>query len=136
MDFRETFREIWIGCVYMFDKMRGKEPKPDFGARRIAHYEVAFGRSRVLQGQNPLALHGTKLGDKERKHSILTPPGVEVEVEQDVSVELEGHKQFLGLSRYDRYGVHPDREKSDGLEDQINHELQRLGYPKCMSQKL
>jgi hypothetical protein len=27
--------------------------------------------------------------------------------------------------------VHPDREKSDGLEDEINHELQRLGYPKC-----
>jgi len=131
MDFRETFREIWIGCVYLFDKMRGKEPKPDFGARRSAHYEVAFGRSRVLQGQSSLLLHGTKHGDKEAKQSIPVLPAVEIEVERDVSVEVEGHRQFLGLSRHDLYGVHPDREKSDGLEDEINHELQRLGYPKC-----
>ena len=131
MDFRETFREIWVGCVYLFDKMRGKEPKPDFGVRRTAHYEVAFGRSRVLQGQNSLPLRGTKRGDKEAKQSTPVIPAVEIEVEREVSVEVEGHKQFLGLSQYDWYGVHPDRKKSNGLEDQINHELQRLGYPKC-----
>lgn len=127
MDFRETFREIWIGCVYMFDKLRGKEPKPDFGARRIAHYEIAFGRSRVLQGHS-LPLRSTKGGHEGAKHRKSTAG---IEIERDVSVELEGHKQFLGLSRYDRYSLHPDREKSDGLEDQINRELQQLGYPKC-----
>jgi hypothetical protein len=71
-----------------------------------------------------------KPGDKEAKDSIPALPAVEIEVERDVSVEVEGRKQFLGLNRYDWYGVHPDREKSDGLENQINHELQRLGYPK------
>jgi hypothetical protein len=84
----------------MFDKMRGKEPKPDFGARRTAHYEVAFGRSRLLhegQGQNTLSLRGTKRGDKEAKQSTPVLPAVEIEVERDVSVEVDGHKQFLGL---------------------------------------
>ena len=66
-----------------------------------------------------------KGGDNHRKSTMG------IEIGRDVSAELEGHKQFLGLSRYDRYSLHPDREKSDGLEDQINRELQQLGYPKC-----
>jgi hypothetical protein len=120
----------------MFDKMRGREPKPDFGARRFAHYEVAFGRSRVQQGQGQVSSHlrSTKSSGKEAQQGIAAFPFVEVE--RNVSVELEGHKQFLGVSKYERYGVHPDREKSDCLEDQINHELQRLGYPRCKLPRL
>lgn len=125
MDFRETFREIWTGCIYMLDKMRAREPKPDFGARRIAHYESAFGRPRPHQ-------HGQGGGNRNYDNGIRTPTlPVTNSVEQDIEVELEGQRQRLGLNRHDGYyGVYPHREKSEGLEDQINHELERLGYPK------
>ena len=124
MDFRETFREIWIGCIYLLDKMRAREPKPDFGARRIAHYESAFGRPRPHQ-------HGQGgAPNKGYDNGIQTPTlPVTISVEQDV--EPEGRRQWLGSNRHDRYyGLYPQREKSEGLGDQINHELERLGYPK------
>lgn len=44
---------------------------------------------------------------------------------------VEGHHQLLGLSKCDRYGLHPELEKSDGLEDQINRELQNQGDSTC-----
>ena len=133
MDFRETFREIWTGCVYMFDKIRGNEPKPDFGARRIAHYEGAFGRSRVFQGQsqNSLLLRSAKHSDKKGKYEDPALPAMQIEIKREVSVMVEGHHQLLGLSKCDRYGLHPELEKSDGLEDQINRELQNQGDSTC-----
>jgi hypothetical protein len=33
LDFRETFREIWHGAVYLRDKAQGKLPQSDMGAR-------------------------------------------------------------------------------------------------------
>ena len=51
MDFRETFREIWIECVYLIDNARGKEPIHDIKTKRTAHYERAFGRQRPLYGK-------------------------------------------------------------------------------------
>ncbi len=129
MDFRETFREIWIGCIYMLDKVRGKEPKPDVGARRVAHYEAAFGRSRFPQ--STILQHVGKHDDEANPGGPVLP-ALEVRIERDTHVELEGHQQWLGLSKHDRYGMHPQREKSEALEDQINHELEKLGYPKCL----
>ena len=129
MDFRETFREIWIGCVYLYDKIRGKEPKLDVGAKRSAHYEVAFGRSRFPQSLSPQGVQNTE--KMERKFGNATLPSVEIEVDRAVEVEVEGQRQWLGLGKDDRYGLHPGREKSEGLEEQIDHELERLGYPKC-----
>lgn len=129
MDFRETFTEIWAGCIYMLDKVRGKEPKPDFGARRAAHYEAAFGRPRFPQ--STILQHG---GNRRKEVKLGEPvlPALGVRIEQDTHVERDSQRQYLGPSKYDRYELHPQREKSEALEDQINHELEKLGYPKCL----
>ena len=124
MDFRETFREIWIGCIYMYDKMRGKEPKPDFGVIRQTHYEEAFGRHRALPGKP----HWSPRSDS--KHEELpeaTFPTVEIEVEREI--EIEGQRQWLLLGKQNR--LHPGRERSEGLQEQFDKELQRLGYSNC-----
>ncbi|KAF8160849.1 organic solute transporter Ostalpha-domain-containing protein [Crassisporium funariophilum] len=119
MDFRETFREIWIGCVYMLDKMRGKEPAPDFGAYRSTHYERAFGRPRLAQ------VDKQPQPENIAKSKQATLPAVEIEINRHIEVDIGGQKQWL-------YGIgSPRREKSEGLQEQIDHELQRLGYPTC-----
>ncbi|KAJ3517263.1 hypothetical protein NLJ89_g614 [Agrocybe chaxingu] len=127
MDFRETFREIWEGCVYMYEKMRGKEPTPDFGAKRAAHYESAFGRTRPGPGM-PLT-KAEKEDKTNAKLNDVTFPAVEIEVDQEVEVDIEGQQQWLGLGKNDRYGLNSRRERSEGLQEQIDHELERLGYP-------
>ncbi|KAJ7668515.1 organic solute transporter Ostalpha-domain-containing protein [Mycena polygramma] len=107
-DFRETFREIRVGWIYIMDKMRGREPTPDHGARRIAHYESAFGRPR----QPNLPTHkglGENRDDIEK--GLLSPSGVQLET-----------PPWLGLPGHSR------REKSEGLEVQIEKELERRGY--------
>ncbi|KAF8895696.1 organic solute transporter Ostalpha-domain-containing protein [Gymnopilus junonius] len=123
MDFRETFREIWTGCIYMYDKMRGKEPKPDFSVLRESHYEEAFGRHRELPGRphwSPRAdLKGEELPE-------ATFPTLEIEVDREI--EIEGQKQWLLLDEQNR--LHPNRERSEGLQEQFDKELERLGYPK------
>lgn len=129
MDFRETFREVWTGCKYMYDKLRGREPKYDRGAWRNAHYEVAFGRSRFNQ---PIVTTQKEKDDRSEVESrVATLPVVEVEIDREVEVDLEGHRQWLGLQKNERYGLHPQREKSDSLEIQINRELEERGYPTC-----
>lgn len=125
MDFRETFREIWVGCVYLVEKVRGKEPTQDIGPKRTAHYERAFGRQRPLQG--------TEYSDAnlvECKERTLHP--VEIEVDRRVEVMVEGQRQWLGIGRYGR--IAPDRrERSTALGEQIDQELERRGYPTCAS---
>ncbi|KAJ7039115.1 organic solute transporter Ostalpha-domain-containing protein [Mycena alexandri] len=103
MDFRETFREIRTGCIYIVDKIRGREPTPDVGARRFAHYESAFGRPR------PSNLPTSKMaenGDAEK--------GLLSNREDVPRLGLPGHSNR--------------REKSEGLEIQIERELERRGY--------
>ncbi|KAF9524015.1 organic solute transporter Ostalpha-domain-containing protein [Crepidotus variabilis] len=137
MDFRETFREIWVGCKYMFDKMRGKEPKYDRGAMRNAHYEVAFGRSRFQQPESELVQKEKKIDGKELgTQGTATLPVVEIEVDKETEVDLDGSKQWLGLGKHERYGLHPQREKSEGLEAQINYELERRGLPQLSNENL
>ncbi|KDR75253.1 hypothetical protein GALMADRAFT_542138 [Galerina marginata CBS 339.88] len=119
MDFRETFREIWVGCVYMFDKMRGKEPKLDFGVIRESHYEGAFGRQRPLPGWF------LQTDSKAEIPQEATLPSLEIEVDQQV--EIEGQRQWLLMDNHDRRG-HPMRERSESLQEQIDKELERLGY--------
>ncbi|KAF9010475.1 organic solute transporter Ostalpha-domain-containing protein, partial [Cyathus striatus] len=46
MDFRETFREVWYGCRYLYDQIRGEEPAQDLVVRRQIYYKEAFGRQR------------------------------------------------------------------------------------------
>jgi len=125
MDFRETFREIWIGTIYMFDKIRGKEPKPDLGVIREGYYESAFGRQRRLPGRPQ---RSQLIPHKKEKDDSPVFPVVEIEVDQEF--EINGHKQWLSLDKYDRFN-HPKRDRSEGLQEQIEQELAKRGYPRC-----
>lgn len=124
LDFRETFREIWVGCIYLLDKVRGKEPSPDFGVRRAAHYEEAFGRSRLAYaGQEKNSKGSHNLGEK-----LATHPAVTVEVDQEVQIEVGGERQWLGTGDDYGYGLgYLRRERSEGLAVQIERELGRRG---------
>jgi hypothetical protein len=125
MDFRETFREIWVGCMYIFDKMRGKEPTPDVGARRVAYYEGAFGRPRPSQIAPGHILNSDPGMKAEKVRPAL--PAVEIEVEKQVDVE--GERQWLGTGDDYGYGLgYIRREQSEGLEAQIEKELEKRGY--------
>ncbi|KAG8995740.1 hypothetical protein FRB90_000095 [Tulasnella sp. 427] len=55
LDFRDIFRQIWKGCVYMWNRMRGYEPDTN---ERYSHFQRALGQRR-LRGS----------GDKEFKES-------------------------------------------------------------------
>ncbi|KAK0454748.1 organic solute transporter Ostalpha-domain-containing protein [Armillaria borealis] len=127
MDFRETFREIWQGCVYMWDKMRGREPKHDEGAKRIAHYESAFGKARksYLDGPKSAFIDRKRAYDAEKLEThAATFPAVHIDV--DERVDVGGQRQWLGLGNDYGHGVR--RERSDSLEVQIERELERRGY--------
>ena len=116
-DFRETFREIGAGIIYVFDQWRGHEPRPDRGARRALYLEGAFGKPRpslLAQGK----------GNSRRENGR-----VEVEVAERVDVDVGGERQWLGLGDNYIYGLgYARREKSEGLEQQIMKELQRRGF--------
>lgn len=113
MDFRETFRELTNGCVCIWHRMRGIET--DTRARREAVLEGAFGQSRTQVW---------RARDKE-KDTI----GMEVDVEVDRLVMVEGERQWLGIGDNYGYGL-MRRERSDGLEEQIDKELSKRGYAK------
>lgn len=126
MNFRETFRELWVGCVYMWHRIRGKEPVVDSGAIRAAHYEIAFGKQRFTPYQRDDC-------DDSRTENIdlkePTLPQVQVEVSERVEVDIGGEKQWLGTG--DNYGYGLEflrRERSEGLEEQIERELEKRGY--------
>jgi hypothetical protein len=104
LDFRETFREIRIGWIYIWDKMCGREPTPDKGARRIAQYESAFGRPRPSDLPKILTDTGRSEANAAEK-GLLSPS--------------KPKERWLG---------HDRREKSESLEVQIARELQRRGY--------
>ncbi|TFK23673.1 DUF300-domain-containing protein [Coprinopsis marcescibilis] len=128
LDFRETFREIWIGCIYLSDRLRGREPKPDFGARRAAHYEEAFGRSRPPQN------HPGRAGKKAAIQGKPSPQqrptdAMDISINQEVQVEVGGERQWLGVGDDYGYGLgYFRRERSEGLGVQIEKELQQIGY--------
>ena len=130
MDFRETFREIWVGWVYLVDKIRGKEPTHDAGAKRTAYYERAFGRQRPLHGKEYTDTNFVKY--KER-----IPHPIKIDIDREVEIMVEGPRQWLGLGRYGRYAWNrTERERSErsiGLEEQIDQELERRGYLRSKS---
>ena len=122
MDFRETFREIWVGLVYILAKVRRREPALDVHPRRVAYYEEAFGKSRP-PGRDLLEETGPLTKDRP------TLPSLKVEVEQDITVDIEGERQWLGLGDDYAYGLgYMRKEKSDELEVQIGRELEKRGY--------
>ena len=109
-DFRETFREIKSGLIYITDRIRGVEPRPDMGARRVAVMENAFGRSRLSEREKNGATKG-------------------VEVVEEVDVDIGGERQWLGVGDDYAYGLaYANRkERSDGLEEAIEKELVKRG---------
>lgn len=123
MDFRETFREVWAGCVYMVHTWRGDET--DAAARRLAVMEDALGRSRVKAkadggGQRDLGAASEKFGD---------PGSVRVDVVREVMVD--GERQWLGVGDDYGYGLdYARRDPSAGLVDQFDLELEKRGYPR------
>ncbi|TFY59581.1 hypothetical protein EVJ58_g5692 [Rhodofomes roseus] len=126
LNFKETLVELWKGCVYMVRRSRGHET--DRQVRRGAAYESVFGKSRWELGKGE-----TTPKEKGRKGSL----GVEMEV--DRVMHVEGERQWLGMGDEYAYGMgyhsRRIREKSDGLEDQIEKELTARGYRKRESFK-
>ncbi|KAF7315183.1 hypothetical protein MIND_00032700 [Mycena indigotica] len=110
LDFRETFREIRIGWVYIIDKIRGREPTPDRGARRFGHYESAFGRPRPSNLPTSKAMDD-KAEQRDLEKGLLSPRALAA---NDIPwLKLPGDER---------------REKSEDLEIQIERELERRGY--------
>ena len=115
----------------MFDKFRGREPRHDFGARRHAHYEEAFGQTRPSQNTKPI---GSKNGKspagngKTGKDDPKASPASEIAINREVEVDVSGERQWLGLGDDYGYGLgYFRRERSDALSVQIEKELQMRG---------
>ncbi|KAI0674597.1 organic solute transporter Ostalpha-domain-containing protein [Trametes maxima] len=124
MSFKETGRELWAGLVYMIHRSRGRETDPL--ARREAALEDLFGRSRIAIHREANASSSGKAKPSEKEPE----EGVVVEVEREVHVNDE--RQWLGVGDDYVYGLgyqsKPRRERSDGLEEQIEKELVKRGY--------
>ncbi|CDO73322.1 hypothetical protein BN946_scf185008.g84 [Trametes cinnabarina] len=122
MSFKETARELWNGLVYMVHRSRGRETDPE--ARREAVLEDVFGRSRIaIRREASAPVSGRAVASEKEL-------GVTVEVEREVHVNDE--RQWLGVGDDYIYGIgyqlKPSRERSEGLEEQIEKELTRRGY--------
>ncbi|OSD05500.1 DUF300-domain-containing protein [Trametes coccinea BRFM310] len=122
MSFKETGRELWNGLVYMVHRSRGRETDPE--ARREAVLEDVFGRSRIaIRRDASVPASGRAVASEKDL-------GVTVEVEKEVHVNDE--RQWLGIGDDYVYGLgyqsKPQRERSDGLEEQIEKELTKRGY--------
>jgi hypothetical protein len=127
MDFRETFRELWAGCVYMWHKSRGKPPLLDKGAVRAAHYETAFGKQR------PTQMKRNFVGDRPDDCTNLSEPMfpmVQAQVDEHVEFDVVNEKQWLGIGDDYGYGLLKflRKERSESLEKQIEKELEKRGY--------
>ncbi|KAF9476348.1 DUF300-domain-containing protein [Pholiota conissans] len=123
MDFRETFREIWVGCIYMFDSMRGKEATPDFGVIREVHYNSAFGRRRLTQA----TIQQPRILDPPVGAADLTLPPIRIAVDQEVEVVINGKREWLLLEKLEKREI-PIGERDEGLQEQIDRELASRGY--------
>ncbi len=121
MNFKETGRELWQGTIYMIRKYRGREV--DTQARREAVLENVFGRSR-FDITREAGSSGLKVNSSEKDVNVT------VEVEKEVRVGDE--RQWLGVGDDYIYGLgyqaRRQRERSEGLESQIEKELARRGY--------
>lgn len=109
MDFRETFREFYVGAVYMWRRMCGVETDPL--ARRIAVLENAFEKSRAEVGRGNAG---------EATERVL-------EVGTSVEVAVDGERQWLGVGDEYGYGL-SRRERSEALDIQFESEIEKRGY--------
>ncbi|KAF5373934.1 hypothetical protein D9758_000881 [Tetrapyrgos nigripes] len=151
MNFRETFQELWIGCIYLWEKMKRREPMVDKDVRRLAHYESAFEKPRasILPGSAGKVLEkdnnhsyskgkgmGQGMGIDSRNRNMINEKDWEddermgmlpdIQVEKEEYVDIGGSRQWLGYGKNYGYGI--QKEPSEGLEYQIERELERRGY--------
>ena len=119
-DFRETFRELWEGCAYMFRKYRGLETDPK--ARRMVIREDLFGKGIPRE-----RLSG-KGGSGSRSEADVSyqPVSVAVEIEKEVHVDAEWKSLRTGDDYI--YGLDsPRRERTTCFEEQVEIELEKRG---------
>jgi hypothetical protein len=112
-DFRETFRELVAGTLYLFHRAHGREPEADKVARRAAILEATLGVERTWHHDPPR--------DREaEKNHLRVRVDVDIEEVNECGNEREErHRPFLR---------DPRRQKSEGLGENIERELQRKGY--------
>jgi len=134
----ETFRELWAGIIYMFQRWRGKET--DKQARRVAAHQGVFGhsRSRILSDgstQSRALIRDTQEKKWEKKgvsplsrvESERLENKVLVDVEREVYLGSE--RQWFGFGDSHHYVLGSiTREKSEGFEDAVVKELYKRGY--------
>jgi hypothetical protein len=109
MDFRETFRELWTGSVYMTRRMRGAETDPH--ARRVAMLESAFDKSREQVWRE------RREEEKERDLQVI----------KTVEIDVDGEMQWLGAGDDHEYGL-SRRERSEALGLVAERELEERGH--------
>ncbi len=110
MDFRETFRELWVGLVYLWRRMRGAETDPH--ARRVAMLENAFDKSREQVWRE------RREEEKERG----------LQVAKAVEVDVDGERQWLGAGGDDYdYGL-SRRERNEAPGVEVERELEKRDY--------
>ncbi|KAG8955676.1 hypothetical protein FRC04_007667 [Tulasnella sp. 424] len=104
-DFRDMFRQIWKGCVYMWHRMRGYEPDSN---ERYSHFQRALGQRR-LRGS------GDKDGQEFDRLALDDP--------YDRKIPPQRDHPWLKL---DSPTSPPSNFHHDGLEEDINSELRRI----------
>jgi hypothetical protein len=124
-DFRETFREIWAGFIYVIERIKGREPRPDRGVRRVAHMERALGRVRPGFEVDMEVDSGKK--EKEFVDRDGEPGKVIIE---GLPGDDVGERMWLGINDDDTFGLGyaSRREKSEAFGVQIEKELKKRGY--------
>ena len=130
MDFRETCKELWAGCVYLFDKTRGREPSADRRARRAGYYENAFARPRPPQ-IFPRAAEkaSSSRSPRSKSEKVSSPAKGALYVEVEREVDVDGQRQWLGTGNDYIYGLDfMHAERSEGLELEFERELAKRGY--------
>jgi hypothetical protein len=129
MDFRETCKELWTGCVYLFDKTRGREPSADRHARRAGYYENAFARPRIPQSSPRATEKATSSSrspaPRSKSEKVSFPPKASLYVQVEREVDVDGERQWLGTGDDYIYGLD---FMNDGLELEFERELVRRGY--------
>jgi hypothetical protein len=99
-DFHETFREIWAGFIYIIDRMKGREPRPYRGVRRVAHMERALGRA----GPGFEVDIEVDSGKKEKEFVDRDGEPGKVIIE-GISGDDIGERMWLGINDDDMFGL-------------------------------
>ncbi|KAL5532097.1 hypothetical protein ACEPAF_5661 [Sanghuangporus sanghuang] len=119
-DFRETLREIWEGCAYIFRKWRGFETDPK--ARRLVIREDIFGEKVPKESRSKKDARASAT----ERDAMYQPVAISVEVEKEVHVDAE--RRWLGTGDDYIHGLDfLRRERSAGFEEQVEIELEKRG---------